>query len=1116
MSEKINSKNDLKESKKNGFEVVILGNYDIQEKIFSKAFPILLKNSNIKHKYLNRYDLSIRERINFPKDFLDIFHPELLDNFHNIDILILIYNKKNIISLEYLKTFYYLYFTKLEEKDKPKQLIILERDYALKEKTNEKKEVNPFDVEQLKNLYNAYFCNYNDDEEKLTQILSNCLNNILEINNYIEDYTTFKFKELNKEINIYILIYGDKMSQNSFIDLLIKSKSNFIYKKIKDNFYELKYGKMIDNNNVSFKIILKLVNNEYYYDSECNILLYDINSIESYNSIRNLIRGLIVTNGVKFKKIYKLFPLNNSSKHISENENNNKIKEGKNLAYEIGADFSIINTNNNNNLEEEIKNKFDNILDQIVNFINLSKINSDKDEMVKKSSTLLNENKDELNNFEVVDIINPTNFIRDINYKIKNDLNNNKYCLLNICNKCYSHLNIRINEPSNIIIIYCDKCRHEPIGLSIEKFLEFIKQNNIDFHCKLCKNLLNYDFKEQKLSCGCQSELVEHPRNRSHTSKNNTDFTLIPIFLKDCFCEEHNYFYQYYLKYSKKGLCYSCSNEIKENNFFVEKFINENINELIKKKNEELNKEKELISKLQLKFNECIQSLQLKFGKLIENKIKKHIIKSDLIKTLQIIHNNATLISNVKSLKFDLGEKFRFTDSDSIENKLNYIFNYFNYDADINNLYFDKNNNLNCNIHMKGPYNNYVQSGEISEVTDIWGLKNNEFICVSFSDGQAKVFDTKRIDTNDYNYKCTTINEFSPNEGINSLFVSNNENNIWLKNNSNKNEILYLNGYEEIKIIQMNDDYTSYKKLYTIKDDSNNIFNCIELDNNILFLNSSNGLKLITFNIDENNEIKYKIKNVNNLIVNKDKAISSMNKIKDNIISLNLSNERIELSLKERLSRITLGGNENENDILNNFTIKDLDLTINDLDKESHKGNGQFSKNNEGENEERFTKIISIKFKNNENTTKKENFDFGDNNLEIIKEYTFNKNYELVGCLSEENNLLLLNHFDNNKRNSKVYFLSIFDYNIDQFIYSFKINNNLTCPKLLKILNFNAIKDKQGFIIIDKCLDITQYFYEEGYINKIYCVHIIKADENKKTQISGMISLIKKNEYLIK
>ena len=288
------------------------------------------------------------------------------------------------------------------------------------------------------------------------------------------------------------------------------------------------------------------------------------------------------------------------------------------------------------------------------------------------------------------------------------------------------------------------------------------------------------------------------------------------------------------------------------------------------------------------------------------------------------------------------------------------------------------------------------------------------------------------------------------------------------------------------------------------------------VQNYILFLNSSNGLKLITFYIDENNEIKYKIKNVNNLIVNKDKAISSMNKIKDNIISLNLSNERIELSLKERLSRFTLNNNENENDILKNFTIKELDLTINDLEKESHKGNEQFSKNNECENEKRFTKIISIKFKNKENTTKKENFYFDDNNFEIIKEYTFNNNYELVGCLSEENNLLLLNHFDNNKSNSKEYFLSIFDYNIDQFIYSFKINNNLTCPKLLKILNFNAVKDKQGFIIIDNCLDITQYFYEENYINKIFCVHIIKADENKKTQISGMISLIKKNEYLIK
>ena len=1119
MSRNSNSKNGTKESsKKNVFDVVILGNYDRQEKIFSKTFPILLNDSNIKHKYLNRYNLSIRERIIFPKDFLDIFHPEILDKFYNIDILILIYNKEDKLSFDYLKTFYYLYFPKLEDKEKPKQLILLERKYTFKENTKEEK-VEPFTVEKFKNLFNSYFCNYNDDEEKLTQILNKCLNNILKINNYIDDYTPFKYKELNKEINIYILIYGDKLSQNTFMDMLIKTKNNYIYKKIKDNFYEIKYGKIIDNNKLAFKIILKLVNNEYYYDSECNILLYDINSNESYNSIRNLIRGLIVTNGAKFKKIYRLFPLNSSSKPFSENENNNKIKEGKNLAYEIGADFSIINTSNNN-IEEEIKNKFDNILEQIINFINLSKLYSNKEELVKKSSTFVNENtnKDDLNNFEVLDIINPAKVIRDINYKIKNELNNNKYFLLNICQKCYSQLNIRINELSNIIIIYCEKCKYEPIGLSIEQFLEYNKQNIIKTHCKLCKNILNYDFKDKKLSCGCESELVEHPRIRSHTSKNITDLTddnPIPIFLKDCYCDKHKYFHQYYLKYSKKGLCNICSNEINEKKYFVEKFVNKEINELIKKKNEELNKEKELINKLQIKFNECIQSLHIKFEKLIEKKIKKHIIKSDLIKTLQIIQNNFTLLSNVKSLEFDLGDKFQFTDSDSIENKLKYIFNYFNSDSDINNLYFDKNNNLNCNIHMQGPYNNYIQSGENSKVTDIWGLKYNEFICVSFNDGQAKIFDTKRIEKNDYNYKCTTINEFLPHQGINSLFVSKNENNIWVKNNSNKNEIIYLNGYEEIKIIQMNEDYTSYKKLYTIKDDSNNISNCIELDSNhILFLNISNDLKLVSFNMEENYEIKYKIKNVNNLIVNNDKTITSIDKIKDNIICLNLSNCRIELSFKEKLSKLNLN-NENESDILKNFTIKDLELdsVTDNLENKPQRGNVNNSKNYE--NTEKFTKLISIKFRKEEKITKKENDNFDENNFEIIKEYMFNKNYRLLGCISQESSLLLLNYFDVNKSNSKEYLLSIFDYNISQFIYAFKLdNNNLTCPKLLKLLNFNNIKDKQGFIIIDNSLDITQYFYEESYINKIYCVHTIKVIENKKTKISGMISLIKKNEYL--
>jgi hypothetical protein len=117
---------------KNNFNVVIMGNYDKQEKIFSNTFPVLLNNSSIKHKYINRYILSIRERHIFPKDFLNIDHPEIIDKFMKIDILILTFNKSDKISFEYLKTFYHLYYTKLEETDKPKNIIIMERDYTEK------------------------------------------------------------------------------------------------------------------------------------------------------------------------------------------------------------------------------------------------------------------------------------------------------------------------------------------------------------------------------------------------------------------------------------------------------------------------------------------------------------------------------------------------------------------------------------------------------------------------------------------------------------------------------------------------------------------------------------------------------------------------------------------------------------------------------------------------------------------------------------------------------------------------------------------------------------------------------------------------------------------------
>ena len=156
------------------------------------------------------------------------------------------------------------------------------------------------------------------------------------------------------------------------------------------------------------------------------------------------------------------------------------IKEGKILAYEIGANFSVLNISENKNLKNEIKMKFDNILDEIVNYINMSKNTITKDDINPKTTfNKDNRNKNDFNleEFVIDNAISPLSFIRDINNKLKNEFKDSQNYLFNICNLCFGQLSIRINDQSNIIIIYCDKCKTEPIGLSIEQFLEFNKKN---------------------------------------------------------------------------------------------------------------------------------------------------------------------------------------------------------------------------------------------------------------------------------------------------------------------------------------------------------------------------------------------------------------------------------------------------------------------------------------------------------------------------------------------------------------------------------------------------------------------------------------------------------------
>ena len=1092
-----------KERKFTEFDVVILcePNNEVV-KFFSKIFPKII--NNFKYKFINKYGLCRREEIYFPKNFINDFFPEIIDKMRNIDILILAYTTSNKSSFDLLKRFYYIFYNKLEEKDKPKNIIIIELNSKTKgEENNDNTYLNKNNFERLKSLFNCHFYNNFDNEENLNEILKRCVENLKYLYNFKDDYNYFKYIELEKEININISIYGKKELQNLFINIILESKCNFEYKKLNENKYETKYDITINGNKFYFKLTLELMNIDYYqYDSICNIFLYDINDIKTYEAIKKIIREIIITSDSNSKKIFNLFSFNSSSNITSEGENIYNVKKGKILSDEIGANFTFIDTINNKNLSEEMKIKFDEILEEVINCVNINKF------ITENKKEEINERKYEFYDIEKYD--SPLLYINEINNKIKNYYKENTNFLNNICPKCYNYLDIRINYISNIIILYCSNCKTEPRGVNINQFYQFNQKKNNLIHCNKCHNILQYDLKSKKLFCRCEKS----QKSLKHNSKDSSN-CFIPCILKNNFCDTHNKFYKYYMKYSKSGLCENCKMKINSKNYFIEQYNDNKINKLINQKKLELNEEKNFLDSLQDKLNECINYLLVKFEKLIKNKLKFHYLKSELINSLEIIKNNHTIISNIESLEFDTGKNFTYNNDDSIDNRIKSIFDYLKCDSDINNLYFLSPNN---SVNDFRSYKNLINK-EKTKITDICGINNNKLICVSYDDGQAKIYDLNIEEKNTYP-KCI-IKEFLPNQGVNSIYVSNN-NNILKYNNYNKNEIIFLNGYEEIKFIQMNDNYDSYDVLYNIKDEDTNISKSIEIDfNTILILTNFSELKLIILNTGEDNKIKSEFKDITNLIIHSDEIPKSLNIISENIISLTFS--RYKDNNFEVVETNNKSDNNNINDLslTNELTIKIKDIPDLNISKINVlKDNGIKEENNIEDN---YIKILYL-YKDNYKSNEEDNLLSSENNINVLKikkEFTFDKNFSLLGCISEENNLLLLNYSEktNNKLENLFY---IFDFNNCQFINAFKFHCTWAEPILFTKFNYNNICDKNGFVLCDKDLNYIQFFYDKNYINQIYYINNSKLKEKPEQNASKIIALDKKiiflcsnNEYFI-
>ena len=212
-------------------------------------------------------------------------------------------------------------------------------------------------------------------------------------------------------------------------------------------------------------------------------------------------------------------------------------------------------------------------------------------------------------------------------------------------------------------------------------------------------------------------------------------------------------------------------------------------------------------------------------------------------------------------------------------------------------------------------------------------------------------------------------------------------------------------------------------------------------------------------------------KKIKNLFFNEEEyndKILSINKISNNIINICFLEKEPNLELSKRGSNFT---------ITNTLTFNDsIDL-----------------------NKNTYSKIFKI-------SQKDEN---GESNIIIEKSYKIPKNYELLGCLSEEDNLLLMSYKIN--LNNFEPLICLFNFGSYQFIKTFKFHNSFYCPKLFSKIHTISTLEKDGFIICDENLNLIQYFYDKDSKDMIYYVKEISTDKkmnNKPIQLINLFNTI--------
>ena len=993
------------------------------------------------------------------------------------------------------------------------------------------------------------------------------MKDIVKINEYFYgiDHEIPKFMEKEKLMPNYyeVCIFGDKDSgkdclKNKFlydcceknIDLYEYCIPRTIYlsgKEIKFDIYIMR-----EERNAKFKDL----NTEYYYrafnnldlNNICIILTYDISNSSSLENLKKITQELFDT-PTRYKKVISILGM--KCDLLQENELNEKIKEGRKLAEILNAHFYLVSNRTGFNVDRAFQdilvqayNKYHpNDLIPTTNYYKESRINNSNNEDIYSNIHIRNEKpkmkekekkkidkqvEKELNNIKKMKIQkeitlnNKKKKENDIYASQMKEILKLNYSKIFRCIKCWKIPKLQINDLNNIIKT---KCVHNGKKIyqnyKIDEFLGIRNTITEATTCYFCKGnnsnhpySFDYCFICQKIFCKkCESnhnnsvECKEIQNNNNENNNLNIKKRVVPLYLMDSYCLNHDTPAKYYCINCKEYTCENCfESEHKRHHFKYYK--KENVDELIKEKRQFIEREKVCYKFVQTCFNDCIKSLQNKFDELMELKMKKLNIKENLIKDLELFKNNYTLIENVANLKFDDLKFLKYNSFETWKNKLNIIFDY------LDEPLYIKNTNICIKQNIGRPFNilnelkrqnkeNKIKEMEEKElkmkeiekekekisnlekkdssqieqklneseeldgtlkieqilmgesknnsmisyecniegnpddilITDICAL-SSKYFGISSDDGLLKIY-------NSFNYRekpINTIKEYLPNKGIYSLYKPNKG----LHLNFNP---LYLIGYETIKKLIFNNEYTEYtiEEEYTIK----NCFyiNMIELQNingillstlqqEILCLENDNNKKLIK------NDLTYMIKDykigreivcIDEIGANKFNVKLNDEDSKVNKVNINEEDENINKD-KQMLRRKTIGNklrkNEDNNPTENIKTDK----------------KGVYNILLEVAYEEKSGKII------------------------LKNKFEFYKNLDILGKI----NSYLLLVVDKNVENLPT-LMSLFDFSTNTFIKRFYLQQNI--PILYHKLE-NWVQNDLMFLLLDNKMNLTQYLIE--------------------------------------